>query len=160
MDTLIGFLETLTIWHWWGLAAVLLVFELLTGTTYLLWPTAAASLVGLLAAVAPPFGWEAQLVTFAVVTAGLTWVGDRYFPKIHVRSDRPTLNERAEQLAGQKVIATVDFVAGRGRVRLGDSVWGAVLTGEASAAQASVASGAVLEVVGLEGATLRVKLAS
>jgi membrane protein implicated in regulation of membrane protease activity len=154
MDALIGFLETLTIWHWWGLAGVILVIELLTGTTYLLWPTVAGALVGLLAAIVPAFGWQAQLVTFAVVTVGLTWAAERYFPTLKLqRSDKPMLNERAAQLAGQKVVATVGFVAGRGQVKLGDSVWAAMLLGDAT-----VAEGAVLEVVSLDGATLHVKV--
>lgn len=152
METLITFLQGLTVWHWWGLAGVLLVLELLTGSTYLLWPTAAAAFVGLLALTPLPFGWEMQLLAFAVVTGVLTLLGDKFVAKRRLRSDKPHLNERADQLAGEKVIAADDFVAGRGRVRHGDTVWAAVLTGDAA-----VAKGAVLEIVGLEGATLKVR---
>lgn len=150
MDALIAFLESLTIWHWWGLAGVLLVLELMTGTTYLLWPTAAALAAGAISVF--PFGWQTEIIVFTAMTGFLTWQGDRYFPKLRQRTENPLLNERAEQLAGEKVVATVDFVAGRGRVKLGDSVWAAVLTGDGV-----VAKGAVLEIVSLDGATLRVR---
>jgi hypothetical protein len=153
MDALIGFLDALTIWHWWGFAAVLLTLELLTGTTYLLWPTAAAALVGLLSGGGPfSLGWEIQLLAFAAVTTVLTLAGDKFVAKRWLRTERPELNERALQLAGERVVATTDFEAGQGRVRLGDSVWAAEL-----AVGGAVSKGAVLEIVGVDGATLRVK---
>ncbi len=152
MESLIAFLDSLTVWHWWTLAVVLLVLELLTGTTYLLWPTVAAGLVGLAAASPLPFGWEQQLATFAAVTIVLTLAGDRFVAKRWLKTERPELNERAAQLTGEKVVALADFVAGQGRVKLGDSVWAAVLT-----ADAEVAKGAVLEIVGLDGSTLKVR---
>jgi membrane protein implicated in regulation of membrane protease activity len=156
MDTLIGFLEGLTIWHWWGLAAGLLTLELLTGTTYILWPTAAAALVGLLSGGGPlSLGWEVQLVAFAAVTTVLTLAGDKFVAKRWLNTERPKLNERALQLAGEKVIALADFEAGQGRVKLGDTVWAAVL-----AEQTAASKGAVLEIVGVDGATLRVKATS
>lgn len=152
MESLIELLNGLSLWHWWTLAVALLVLELMTGTTYLLWPTVAAALVGLVAASPIPFGWELQLVLFAVVTAALTLAGDKFVSKRWFFTDKPKLNLRAQQLAGEKVIATSAFVAGEGRVRLGDTVWAAELV-----ADAPVSEGAILEVVGLEGATLQVR---
>jgi len=152
MDALIGILGSLTIWHWWALAAALLVLELLTGTTYLLWPSAAAATVGLGLASPLHFDWRIQILAFAVLTTVLALAGDKFVAKRWLRSDRPELNERAAQLAGEKVIAVADFVAGEGRVRLGDSVWAAELADEGEAEK-----GAVLEVVGLDGATLQVR---
>ena len=77
METLIAFLESLTIWHWWGLAGVLLVLELMTGTTYLLWPTAAAFVTGAVSILL--FGWQIDLVVFAVINLvvclPLHWLG-------------------------------------------------------------------------------------
>jgi membrane protein implicated in regulation of membrane protease activity len=155
MEHLISFLEGLSVWHWWGLAGVLLVIELLTGTTYLLWPTAAAALVGLAAASPLPFGWELQLIAFAAITTVFTLAGDKFVAKRWFRADSQNLNERARQLLGEKVVAAADFAAGKGRVRLGDSVWAAVLTGGSEAAK-----GAVLEIVDVDGATLHVKPAA
>jgi membrane protein implicated in regulation of membrane protease activity len=152
MESLIGFLDSLTVWHWWTLAVVLLVLELLTGTTYLLWPTVAAALVGLGAASTLPFPWEWQLSTFAFVTIVLTLAGDRFVAKRWLKSESPQLNERAAQLTGERVVAVGEFVAGRGRVRLGDSVWAAALT-----ADADVSRGSVLVIEGVDGSTLKVR---
>ncbi len=153
MEPLIAFAQGLTVWHWLGLAAVLLVLELLTGTTYLLWPTVAAALVGLTVGLLP-VPWQAQLAVFAIVTAVLTLFGDKLVAKRWRRlvSDKPHLNERAAQLTGQRVTAVAAFEAGRGRVRLGDSVWAAVLD-----APAEVAEGGQLEVIAVDGATLKVR---
>src|SRR5262245_51554549 len=112
MDALIGFLDGLTVWHWWGLSVVLLALELLTGTTYLLWPMAAAAVVGLLAATPLPFEWQQQLPAFALLTTVLTAFGDRFVARFRTASESPRLNERAAQLVGQKVVALGDFVAG------------------------------------------------
>ncbi|MGD2132979.1 MAG: NfeD family protein [Maricaulaceae bacterium] len=153
MESLITFLDGLTIWHWWILAAVLLVCELLTGTTYLLWPTASAFVVGLIAATLSPFaGWEVQLIAFAALTTITTLAGDKFVSKRWFATDKPMLNERSEQVAGEKVIATAAFVAGEGRVRFGDSVWSAEMVDGGDAAE-----GAILEVVRIEGATLMVR---
>ena len=47
MDILISALEGLNLWWWLGIAAALLIAELVTGTTYILWPAAAAFLTSL-----------------------------------------------------------------------------------------------------------------
>jgi len=142
----------ITIWHWWTLAAVLLVLELATGTTYLLWPAASASVVGLLVAAPVPFGWELQLFTFAVITTALTMIGAKFVRQRWMASDKPNLNRRADQLLGQKVVAASAFVAGIGTVKVGDTVWRAQIADGAAA-------GDVLEVTGMDGVTLAVRKA-
>jgi membrane protein implicated in regulation of membrane protease activity len=154
MEPLIAFLDGLTFWHWWGLAGVLLVLELLTGTTYLLWPVVAAALVGVIDLTPWRPSWQIQIAVFAVLTAVLTLFGDKLVTKRWRRlvSDKPHLNERAAQLRGQRVTAVAPFAAGHGRVRLGDTVWAAVLE-----APADVDEGASLEIVAVDGATLKVR---
>ncbi len=152
MDALIGFVTELQPWHWWSLAGVLLVLELLTGTTYLLWPAVASGLVGLAVFSPLPMPWEAQLLIFAVATAVLTLFGDKIMRARRLFTDKPHLNERVQQLIGEHVVAVADFSAGRGRVKLGDTEWAAKLD-----SPAIVAAGAVLVVTGMEGVTLTVK---
>lgn len=151
MDALNQFLafNELTIWHWWTLAIVLLGLEIATGTTYLLWPAAAAAVVGLIAG---PTGWELQLFVFAALTTVLTLAGDRFVRKRWMTSDKPTLNQINDQLVGQRVVAADAFSAGLGRVRVGDTVWRARLEGDDA-----IEAGAVLEVTGLDGVTLSVR---
>jgi len=150
--TIAGFFAEITVWHWWTLAAVLLVLELSTGTTYLLWPAASASVVGLLVAIPIPFGWELQLLTFAVITTVLTMTCAKFVRERWTTSDKPNLNRRVDQLTGQKVVAVSAFVAGIGTVKVGDTVWRAqIANGDAAA------DGDVLEITGMDGVTLAVR---
>ena len=55
-------------WYWFVLAAVLLIVEIATGTTYFLWPAAAATVVGFLDLWPLEGEWRLQLLVFAVVT--------------------------------------------------------------------------------------------
>jgi membrane protein implicated in regulation of membrane protease activity len=153
MEALTTLLDGLSLWCWWLLVVILLLIETFTNTTYLLWPAAAAAMVALFTSILS-WGWEMQLASFAVLTVVLTVLGDRFVARRWLKGQHAheTLNQRAAQLAGQKVVATTEFVAGRGRVKVGDSVWLATLAGDVPVAQ-----GEVVEVVGYDGATLRVR---
>jgi membrane protein implicated in regulation of membrane protease activity len=136
--------------HWFALGFAFLVAEILTGTTYLLWPAAAAALTALLALFAPA-DIAAQWAVFAVLTIALTVTGHFYVRgKWLKRQENTVLNERAHTLVGQIAIAASAFEAGMGRVRLGDTVW------QASSAEA-IADGQQVTVVGVDGSTLQVK---
>jgi len=125
MEQTIEFLSTMPFWYWWIFAIAFLLLEFLTGTTYLLWPAAAAILVGILA-LAPLHGnWQLQILSFAILTALLTlWAAPRVKPWIHkAREDHPLLNERGARKIGRKVSAETDFHNGVGRIRLDDTLW-------------------------------------
>lgn len=66
--------EGLTHWHWLGLGFILLAIEVLGSVGFLLWTGIAALEVGLLLLVWP-FGWQAQLLLFAVQSLLTTWPG-------------------------------------------------------------------------------------
>ena len=140
MDSVIEFLQTMPFWYWWVLAVGLLIIELMTGSTYFLWPAIAAAAAGLLALM--PFStWQAELLLFAVVTIALSiYAPAKVEPWIHrTQKDHLTLNERGAQKIGKR--ATVDgaFVNGVGKVRYGDTLWLAESeTGEDFAAGAQV----------------------
>ena len=57
-------LSQLTAWHWLILGVVLLGLELMTGSTYILWPAVSALFVGILMFIAPTMGWELQMMLF------------------------------------------------------------------------------------------------
>ena len=69
--------EGLTHWHWLGLGFVLLAIEVLGSVGFLLWTGIAALEVGLLLLVWP-FGWQAQLLLFAVQSLLTTWAWWRW----------------------------------------------------------------------------------
>ncbi|HAQ36504.1 MAG: hypothetical protein CMF74_09070 [Maricaulis sp.] len=124
MEMVITFLEGLNLWWWLGLAGLFLIGELVTGTTYLLWPATAAFLVGILTFFFAALGWPFQFLIFAIISLALLWVGDRYVrPRLKAGTDSG-LNTRSTYLVGQK--ATVVATSGAtGRVRAGDTEWSA-----------------------------------
>ncbi|MEZ5920705.1 MAG: NfeD family protein [Parvularculaceae bacterium] len=148
------FLQTMPFWYWFVLAAVFLIIEISTGTTYFLWPAAAAALVGFTDLWPLDGRWREQLALFAVVTFLLiVFATPRVKPWLtKSRADHLTLNDRGAQKIGKRVTVEESFAAGSGRVRHGDTVWAAT-----SVDGANHAEGAELEIVGVDGATLTVK---
>lgn len=147
-NPLIALLSQLNSPTWLVIGFALLILELVTGTTYILWPAAAALLLGVLL-FAVPMGWQAQLLLFAIMSVIFLFVGDRYIrPKMHGPTDAPDLNQRGAQMIGMRVRAVTDFEAGRGRVKVGDSEWSARMDdGDAT-------NGQDLKVLRVDGTTL------
>lgn len=139
--------------HWFALGLALLVAEIVTGTTYLLWPAAAAAVTGAVALFAPGEVMGHWSV-FAILTIVLTVTGHYYVRGRWLKrpAGGPLLNERARDLIGQQAMADSEFVAGLGRVRLNDTVW------RAASAEA-IGPGEKVEVVAIDGSTLQVKRA-
>lgn len=124
---MVEFLQTMPFWYWFVFAVVLLIVEISTGTTYFLWPSAAASFVGLLDLWPLDGHWRLQLLIFAVVTVFLTvFATPKVKPWLHKsQKDHLMLNERGAQKIGKRVKVEEAFSSGEGRVRFGDSVWAA-----------------------------------
>lgn len=154
MQNFIDFLATMPFWYWWVLALVLLVIELGTGSTYFLWPAAAAVFVGLFSLGPIAGAWQMQLILFAAVTIVLAIFAPPYVkPWLRrTQADHPNLNERGAQKIGRRAIVAGAFVNGAGKVRLADTLWIA----EAVDGQ-DFADGASVEIVRTEGARLFVK---
>lgn len=142
-------------WIWLGLGLGLLILELWTGTLFLLGPGMAALLLAALTALAPEFSTTAQLITFAAFAVGLTVIGRN--PQVRQAlqrdTDRPLLNNKAQQLVGRRVTALAAFQSGEGPVRLNDTQYLARL---ADGGADPVAEGAVLEIRGMAGVILLV----
>ncbi|MBI1188495.1 MAG: NfeD family protein [Alphaproteobacteria bacterium] len=152
MDGLIAFVNYLEPWHWAALGLVLLVAEVSTGTTFLLWPALAAGFTALVAWLGGVDG-PTQLGLFAVLTLALTWLGARYVRGRWLQPAQDSkLNERGQQMIGQRGMAIDAFVNGEGAVKLGDTRWRA-LSADAIAAGDSVI------VVSADGPTLTVSRA-
>lgn len=150
MESLAAALEAIAAWHWFVLGLALLIAELVSGSTYLLWPAAAAWLVGLVMLFLP-IGWPAQLALFGLGTLVPALTAGRYVRgRWLARAGQTSLNENSARLIGVHAQALGDFVHGRGRLRLGDTVWQGQ-SGEA------VADGDRVEVMSVEGSTLNVR---
>nr|VFK03824.1 MAG: hypothetical protein BECKH772A_GA0070896_103562 [Candidatus Kentron sp. H]VFK03827.1 MAG: hypothetical protein BECKH772B_GA0070898_103832 [Candidatus Kentron sp. H]VFK06397.1 MAG: hypothetical protein BECKH772C_GA0070978_103462 [Candidatus Kentron sp. H] len=138
----------LTYWHWWILATVFIVIEILSPMVFFLWMGAAAGVVGIALLIAPGMDWKYQVFLFSVCSiasiAGWRW----YLRKNPTQTDRPTLSRRGEQYTGRVFTLTEPIVDGRGRIRVGDSMW--TIAGEDCPANTRV------RVSGVEGNVLRV----
>lgn len=149
MDAVTGFLEGLTLWHWVGLGIVLLAIEVGVGTFDLLWIAAGAFLTALFVIVvpAPMNGWQGQLTFFGVVAIAFVLSGRTLFKGLRNRTtSHPNLNDRLAGMAGQRGQAATNFDMGRGKVKVGDTVW--------TAEGPDMPEGATARVTGINGTVL------
>ncbi len=152
MDTILGIVADQPFWLWAGLAAALLAAEVATGSGWLLWATASAAATAVVAALLEPSHPTAILV-FAALTIASTLLARRYLPR---PADAPggDINDNVARLVGHRGSAVSAFERRAGRVFIDGKEWAAELDdGEGLEAGASV------EVVGVQGARLKVRRA-
>jgi hypothetical protein len=143
-------------WLWFALAVFLLVLESIVPGVHFVWFGLSAMVVGIIA-LATSLAWEWQLIAFALIAlAAVFWVRQKSREESS-KPDVPDLNVRGAQYIGRVVTVEDAIVNGRGRVRVGDSVWSA--EGEDGPKGASVkvtgVDGTVLVVSRIETAQLR-----
>ena len=136
---------------WLSLGGLLLAAEMLGGNGYLLWSGIAGVVTGLLVWMLP-LSWEWLGTLFAVLTLLAAWLWSRWL-RNRVKRQKPAdaqLNQRGQQLLGRRFTLETALVNGRGHVRVGDSSWPVI-------ADEDLAAGSKIEVVAVEGITLRVR---
>ncbi|MEQ1714203.1 MAG: NfeD family protein [Hyphomicrobium sp.] len=148
MQQLTAILSTLGPWTWLILAAALFMLETVVPGVHFLWFGLAAVIVGALT-FATGFGFPWQLVAFALISIATVFWVRRFATPENARSDLPDLNVRGAQYIGRKVVVEDAITNGRGKVRVGDTLWGA--QGE------DAPKGAQVEVVGVNGTMLVVE---
>lgn len=110
-------------WHWWILAVVLVIIEILAPSFFALWLGIAAFLTGLVLLLFPQLGWEYQVMLFSVLSLLSVVMWRRYYLKNPIVSDQPALNRRGEQYLGRVVTLQSPIVDGVGKIKLDDSTW-------------------------------------
>ena len=134
-------------WNWFILAVLLFALETVVPGVHFVWFGVAAILVGLLA-LATGLAWQWQLIAFAVIAVADVFLVRRYARPDNAQSDQPDLNIRGAQYIGRTVTVEEAIRGGRGKVRVGDTLWQA--EGEDTAAGVRVkvksANGTVLVV--------------
>jgi hypothetical protein len=109
-------------WLWFALAVILFVLESIVPGLHFVWFGLSAVIVGVIA-LATPLGWEWQLIAFALIAlAAVFWVRQRSREE-SAKPDVPDLNLRGAQYIGRVVRIEDAIVNGRGKVRVGDTVW-------------------------------------
>lgn len=120
--SIFSLLSTLGPWNWFILAVLLFALETVIPGVHFLWFGLAAVLVGLLA-LAADVAWQWQLIVFALIAVAAVFLVRRYARPDATLSDLPDLNVRGAQYIGRTVTVEETIKSGRGKVRVGDTIW-------------------------------------
>ena len=118
-----GFFDNLVYWHWWVFAVVLIILEILTPGAFFLWLSVAASIVGLILLIIPDIGWELQLILFSLISVLAIAIANIWFKRNPIKSSKPSLNQREDDLIGKVFEVEQAIINGSGRVKVGESTW-------------------------------------
>lgn len=130
---------------WFVAAVVLFVLETIVPGVHFLWFGVAAAVVGAMA-FAAPMAWQLQLILFSLIAVITVFLVRRSGSGSNAKTDEPSLNVRGAQYIGRKVIVEEAISNGRGKVRVGDTIWAA--EGE------DASKGRQVEVTGVNGTVL------
>ena len=141
-------------WNWLILAGICLLLELLTGSLFFLFQTAAAVIVAVLAFFTP---WAVQIFLFSLLSiAGIGIWWKFYKPRAAKQAEGDIankLNNRAQTLIGRKIKLTSPLQDGYGREQIDDSFW---VLREANAQDVPI--GTLVKIVGAESMELQVEI--
>jgi len=139
-------------WLWWIIGLALLILEIILPGVFMLWFGIAAIIVGTISLTlgeSALWPWQAQVITFAVLSLVSAIIGRRYFYSTHPDTDQPNLNERGAQMIGRVSTLSDPLENGAGRVKLGDTIWRVV--------GPDLPAGSKVKVVDIENGTLKVE---
>lgn len=144
-------LEQLTYWHWFILAAILIILEMFAPGAFLLWIGIAAGVVGVVLYVVPTLPWEYQFILFSLASVGSILAWRAYRQKHPAATDEPTLNRRGAQYIGRVFTLDAPIVNGVGKIRVDDSTW--------KIEGVDCEAGMKVKVVGIDNTVLKVEVA-
>lgn len=140
---------TIVYWHWFALAGVLLLPEMLMPGVAFLFLAIGAFAAGVVKLIWPLASLDIQLGVFAVASIA-AFAGMRgWIRQVFKVREGDRLNERGGQLIGQTITLSDAIRNGHGRVRVGDGSW--------NVSGPDMASGARVRVIAVDGATLKVE---
>jgi len=148
MNEMFPFFYSLGGWNWLILGAFLFGLEILVPGVFLVWFGLAALIIGAVS-LGVDISWQLQFVLFAGLSLIAVILSRRFFKNSEYLTDKPLLNQRAEQNIGRSFVLTKAILHGRGRVKIADSTW--AVEGE------DCAEGTLVKVIGVEGTTLKVE---
>jgi hypothetical protein len=148
---LADYFSTLQFWHWWVLALILVIIEMVAPGFFLFWVGLAAAVTGLVVFIFPATPWQAEFLIFGGLAVASVVAAKFYFRGHPIESADATLNRRGEQHIGRVYNLDEAIINGIGKVRVGDSVWRAV--------GPDLPAGERVKVVGVEGTMLKVEKA-
>ncbi|MDP6952344.1 MAG: NfeD family protein [Alphaproteobacteria bacterium] len=136
-------------WHWWIAGVAFIILEILLPGTLFLWLGVSAGVTGLLLLALPEFDWRYQMLVFSALSIVSIYVGRKFWRPGQVETDRPDLNRRGDQHIGRVYTLAEPISNGRGRARVGDSLW--LVAGE------DMPVGTEVKVIDVDGTVLNVE---
>jgi membrane protein implicated in regulation of membrane protease activity len=113
-------------WTWMVLGFVLLVMEIIAPGIFMLWIGIAALIIAAISLLiwdAAIWTWQVQVLAFLALSLLSAYVGKRWVSRRHDPTDQPLLNRRGAQLVGRMATLAEPIKDGRGRIKLGDTLW-------------------------------------
>ena len=134
---------------WWLLALLLIAAELIAPGYFLLWIGLASAVMGLVMFVFPGLAFLAQAVIFALLSVATCFIYWKYIrPAAELRDDQPLLNRKGDRMIGRRITVVDAIINGRGKAKVGDSVW--LVEGS------DCAAGTAVTVTSVKGTSLQV----
>lgn len=148
MSSVVDLLFGLGPWSWLVVGAILMMLELVVPGVHFIWFGLSAIVVGLLT-MATGMIWPLQVAAFVAIALAAVMMVRRVAEPDMARSDLPDLNVRGHQYVGRVLVVEEPISGGRGRVRVGDTLW--------AAEGPDAARGAHVRVKGVNGTVLMVE---
>ena len=146
MSAVVGyFLDLGPVWTWLLVGALLLGLEIVIPGVHFVWFGFAAGIVAILVFITG-MPWGIQLIAFAGLATAFVYFLRGYASPLWIRSDEPDLNVRGQQYIGRTVVVENGIEGGRGKVRVGDTLW--------SAKGPDLPAGTTVKVTGVDGIVL------
>ena len=151
MSSLVSLFSSFGPWNWLILGVVLFTLETVVPGVHFLWFGVAAIAVGGLALLTG-ITWPWQLVTFGALAVATVFLVRKFVRPDVTHSDLPDLNVRGQQYIGRSLVVEQAIQNGRGKVRVGDTLW--------SAEGPDAPAGTRVKVTGARGIVLLVERAA
>ena len=115
-------------WHWLILAAVLLIIEMLTFTSFFLFFAIATSIVAVVTFFVPELALSMQLLVFGVLSLFAVVLAYRMFRvKKQQKYEGLDVNDRMGHYIGQYIILVEDAYEGVAKAKIGDAMWRVII---------------------------------
>lgn len=109
-------------WHWIVGGLILVALEIVVPGVFLLWIGIGAIATGALVSILGIISWETQCLIFVPLAFIALFLGRKYIRKAAPAEDT-TLNRRLLSYIGRRAEVVQPVVNGKGRIRLGDTLW-------------------------------------
>lgn len=113
-------------WIWIIVGVMIMGLEIIIPGVFLNWIGAGAVVAGVVLALAPDLMLAWQIIVFAISMIASLSLGFYIQRRSGVAPGAQDLNRELDAMVGERYVALTDFSLGRGRIRVGDTSYGAL----------------------------------